>query len=538
MTLLLALALCIGVSCSSTKNKSKREPTVGTLRAPSPQLDTTKHQVAQQAVPKPDTTTQKVKEPVEETITVQLPAVPREFRAAWIATVANINWPSKNNLSTEQQKQEAIQLLDYLKNNNFNAVIFQVRPSADALYDSKLEPWSYFLTGEIGKRPDPYYDPLEFWVEEAHKRGLELHVWLNPYRTHHSNGGAVTSQSMVHRASDHVVRLKNGMYWFDPADQRTQDHAAAVVNDIVKRYDIDGVHFDDYFYPYASYNGGADFPDNKTWNAYRNAGGTLSRADWRRHNVNKFIERVYKEIKAEKNFVKFGLSPFGIWKPGYPAGITGSSQYDELYADAKLWLNEGWIDYFAPQLYWAIDPPRQSFPELLKWWQSENTHNRHLWPGLNTVGVRSSDRPTEIINQVNLVRQIVPNSKGEIHWSIAGLIKSPEMTRRLKEGPYAHKALVPKSPWLKANPLLQPTLLLTDKKTSVFAKWLHKQPEQVKHWIFYAKYGDSWEFDILDKPITSLEIPMTKNGKKLSVIAVQAVDRLGNESAYIAKPIK
>src|SRR5690606_19973182 len=171
LTLLLALALCIGVSCSSTKNKSKREPTVGTMRAPSPQLDTTKHQVAQQAVPKPDTTTQKVKELVEETITVQLPAVPREFRAAWIATVANINWPSTNNLTTEQQKQAARQLLDYPQHHHFNPVTFQVRPSADALYDSKLEPWSYFLTGEIGKRPDPYYDPLEFWVEEAHKRG-------------------------------------------------------------------------------------------------------------------------------------------------------------------------------------------------------------------------------------------------------------------------------------------------------------------------------------------------------------------------------
>jgi uncharacterized lipoprotein YddW (UPF0748 family) len=476
--------------------------------------------------------------PVEKTLKVDLPEVPREFRAAWIATVANINWPSKNNLTTEQQKQEAVYLLDFLKDNNFNAVIFQVRPSSDALYESTLEPWSYFLTGEIGKRPNPYYDPLEFWVEEAHRRGLELHVWLNPYRAHHSNGGEVTAPSMVNKAKDYVVRLKNGMYWFDPSDQRTQDHAAAVVNDIVKRYDIDGVHFDDYFYPYASYNGGADFPDNKTWNAYRNSGGTLSRADWRRDNVNKFIQRVYTEIKAEKNFVKFGLSPFGIWKPGYPAGITGSSQYDELYADAKLWLNEGWVDYFTPQLYWPIDPPRQSFPELLKWWQSENTHKRHLWPGLNTVAVKTSDRPSEIINQVKLVREIVPSSAGEVHWSMAGLTKSPEMTRRLKEGPYAHKALVPKSPWLKANPLLQPSLLLTDKKTNVFAKWLHKQPEQIYHWVFYARYGNEWETEVLDKAISSMEIPKVKNGKKLNAIAVQAIDRLGNESAYIAKPIE
>src|SRR5690606_7145814 len=264
------------------------------------------------------------KKPVEKPVfKANLPNVPREFRAAWVATVANINWPSKNNLSTEQQKQEAINLLDMLKNNNFNAVIFQVRPSADGLYKSSLEPWSYFVTGTIGKAPSPYYDPLEFWVEEAHKRGLELHVWLNPYRAHHSNGGQVTSESLVRKSPENVVRLRNGMYWFDPASQETQNHAASVVMDIVKRYDIDGVHFDDYFYPYATYNGGADFPDDKTWFAYKKTGGNLSRPDWRRDNVNKFIKRIYTEIKKEKPSVKFGLSPFGIWKPGYPSGVTG-----------------------------------------------------------------------------------------------------------------------------------------------------------------------------------------------------------------------
>lgn len=172
-------------------------------------------------------------------IRTDLPMIKREFRAAWVATVANINWPSKNNLSTEEQKLEAISLLNFLQKNNFNAVIFQVRPSADALYESSLEPWSYFLTGETGKRPFPYYDPLSFWVEEAHKRGLEIHVWLNPYRAHHSSGGPVTNQSMAKRASEMTVRLKNGMYWFDPANQKTQDHASKVVLDIVRRYDID-----------------------------------------------------------------------------------------------------------------------------------------------------------------------------------------------------------------------------------------------------------------------------------------------------------
>lgn len=540
-------ALLISVfmlSCASRKNKKaeklKREQTevaakqVATVvKKEAPKKESKAPLVAKSPEMAPVAVVEK-----EASLVVDLPPVAREFRAAWIATVANINWPSKRNLTTEQQKQEAIALLDMLKQNNFNAVIFQVRPSSDALYESKFEPWSYFLTGEIGKRPEPYYDPLDFWVAEAHKRGLELHVWLNPYRAHHSNGGVVTSESMVKKASDYVVRLKNGMYWFDPSDQRTQDHASRVVNDIVKRYDIDGVHFDDYFYPYASYNGGADFPDNKTWNAYRSAGGDLSRGDWRRSNVNRFIERIYTEIKAEKNFVKFGLSPFGIWKPGYPSGVTGSSQYDELYADAKLWLNKGWIDYFTPQLYWPIEPQKQSFTALLKWWQSENTYNRHLWPGLNTVEVRSGDRTKEIVNQVAATREIVPNSPGVVHWSIAGLTKNPAMLPALTYELYKEKALVPKSPWLKANPLLSPSLLLTNQKGTVFAKWLHKQPDQIAHWVVYARYGDVWGTDILDAAVTSLELPRQKDGKTLYDVAVVAIDRLGNESPYIAKSVQ
>lgn len=539
----LSAVLFTGVSCGSKNKQSKaakQNPTeIAKESQVANQVPETKD-AEKPAETKPVQQASKVekKEKAKPAFTAKLPQVPREFRAAWIATVANINWPSKNNLSTEQQKAEAIRLLDMLKENNFNAVIFQVRPSADALYNSPYEPWSYFLTGQIGKAPSPYYDPLEFWVEEAHKRGLELHVWLNPYRAHHSNGGSVTSESMVRKAADHVVRLRNGMYWFDPSSQKTQDHAAAVVHDIVKRYDIDGVHFDDYFYPYATYNGGADFPDDATWNAYRQSGGKLSRADFRRDNVNKFIKRVYTEIKAEKPHVKFGLSPFGIWKPGHPAGVTGSSQYDELYADAKLWLNEGWIDYFTPQLYWPIDPPRQSFTSLLKWWQSENTHNRHLWPGLNTVEVRSPNRVEEIKRQIEVTRQVVPNSVGAVHWSIAGLTKNPSMLKALHEGPYSQRALVPASPWLSANPILKPTLMLTKQPSSIFAKWLHKQPEQVFKWVAYARYGDTWSVEILDAPQTEISFPKSKNGQKLNAIAVKPIDRLGNEGDYIGENIE
>ncbi len=533
------ILLCF-VSCKSRKTKGVEKVLVA---ATAPRVDTVVKTIVN-VVPKNDSKSAAVKvetkkvDPIEESLIVDLPKIKREFRAAWVATVANINWPSKRNLTTEQQKAEAIHLLDILKENNFNAVIFQVRPAADALYNSTFEPWSVFLTGEMGKKPDPYYDPLEFWVDEAHKRGLELHVWLNPYRAHHSNSGPVTSASMVNKASDYIVRLKNGMYWFDPADKRTQDHASRVVNDIVKRYDIDGVHFDDYFYPYATYNGGADFPDHKTWNKYKSEGGELTRADWRRDHVNQFIKRIYEEIKEEKNFVKFGLSPFGIWKPGYPAGVTGSSQYDELYADAKLWWNEGWVDYFTPQLYWPIDPPKQSFTALLKWWQTENKHNRHLWPGLNTVEVKAAHKPTEIVNQIAATHEIVPNSPGAVHWSIAGLTKNPGMLPALKSGPYQDKALIPASPWLQANPLLRPTLLLTNENNHVFAKWLHKQPDQIAHWVLYTRYGEEWSTEIVDKKETGKALVRTKNGKNLYDVAVVAIDRLGNESPYIAKAVQ
>ncbi|MGV6944585.1 glycoside hydrolase family 10 protein [Sphingobacterium kyonggiense] len=538
----LILAVAIMASCGSKNKQAKvlEQPKAEVAQGSQVQTPVTDQENKVAVKPGADVAKKKSevkKEPIKKEFRANLPEPPREFRAAWVATVANINWPSKNNLSTEQQKQEAITLLDMLKKNNFNAVIFQVRPSADALYKSNYEPWSYFLTGSIGKAPSPYYDPLEFWVEEAHKRGLELHVWLNPYRAHHSNGGQVTSESMVNKASDYVVRLRNGMYWFDPASQKTQDHASNVVMDIVKRYDIDGVHFDDYFYPYASYNGGGDFPDDATWSAYRRSGGNLSRSDWRRDNVNKFIKRIYTQIKAEKPAVKFGLSPFGIWKPGYPAGVTGSSQYDELYADAKLWLNEGWIDYFTPQLYWPINPPKQSFTALLKWWESENTHKRHLWPGLNTVAVSTSNRVQEIKNQIEVTREVIPNSTGAVHWSIAGLTKNPSMLKALHEGPYSQPALVPASPWLAHNPILKPTLLLTKQTSSVFAKWLHKQPEQVFKWVAYARYGNTWDVEIFDAPQTEFSFPKTKNGQKLNAIAIKPVDRLGNEGDYIAEEV-
>ena len=478
----------------------------------------------------------------EGTKTVELqpyqksPNLMREFRAAWVATVANINWPSTSGLSTKEQQDEALVLLDFLKEHNYNAVIFQVRPQADALYRSSLEPWSYFLTGEVGKAPDPYYDPLSFWIEAAHDRGMELHVWLNPYRSHHTTGGEVAPKSMVKTRPELMVSLANGMWWMDPSKQATQDHSSAVVMDIVKRYDIDGVHFDDYFYPYKSYNEGADFPDAESYSAYLKSGGILSKSDWRRAAVNGFVKRIYEEIKAEKPEVKFGLSPFGIWKPGYPASIAGMNQYEELYADAKLWLNEGWIDYFAPQLYWKINQTAQSFPVLLGWWESENTQGRHLWPGMNIDFGGNDDNIDETINQIMITRGMTAESKGAIHWSISPLLKYKNLSKALVEGPYKKQALVPKSPWLDNVVPAAPYVSTKIEDDKVAVSWTHAHLDDVFQWVVFYKYQNGWDYKILDRTMNAIELSLYLNQEEressLTYIGVTAVDKVGNQSTF------
>jgi len=473
----------------------------------------------------------------QQIVQPEIPKPQREFRAAWVASVANINWPSKPGLSTQQQQDEAIALLDMLKKNNFNAVIFQVRPQADALYKSNLEPWSYFLTGVQGQAPKPYYDPLQFWVEAAHERGLELHVWLNPYRAHHISGGEPSEFSVVKKHPELVYKLKQGYWWLDPSKKGTQDLSAAVVKDIVRRYDIDGVHFDDYFYPYAEYNGGEDFPDAESYAEYQAAGGKLARGDWRREQVNVFIQRIYKTIKEEKKYVKFGVSPFGIWRPGFPASIKGFDQYDKLYADAKLWLNEGWIDYFMPQLYWQVNSIPQSFPVLLGWWQSENTKQRHLWPGMNSGiggGEKNSD---EIINQIMITRGILPKSPGAAHWSIAALLTHESLRNDLLKGPYKEEALVPASPWLDSEKPLSPKVEVENREADLYIKWKPANKSDDFKYIVYTNYGGKWNYTILNyksrfllvqKSIFADQAKLIK--QNLQSIAVTAVDRTGNES--------
>ncbi|MFC6860712.1 glycoside hydrolase family 10 protein [Zunongwangia atlantica] len=474
----------------------------------------------------------------EEILKSEPPIDVAEFRAAWIATVANINWPSRSGLSTAQQQSEAIKLLDFLANHNYNAVIFQVRPQADALYQSDIESWSYYITGQQGKAPQPFYDPLTFWINEAHKRGMELHVWLNPYRAYHTTGGEISEASVVKENPEMVVKLQNGMYWMDPARKDVQDRTAAVVEDLVQRYDVDGIHFDDYFYPYDSYNGGKDFPDDQSWNSYKAEGGKLSRGDWRRKNVDDFIERVAKLVKKEKDFVKFGISPFGIWRPGYPQSIAGYDQYEKLYADAKKWLNEGWVDYLTPQLYWKTDQTPQSFPVLLNWWEEENTKNRHVWPGINAGLIEEEGYENELFNQILITRGMLAKDPGAVLWNLKALMNDKEAEKALAENYFRKPALVPPSPWMDNKAPKSPEVSTNLDGNTLRISWEHPSENDVFRWVLYFQYeGSKWDFKILNNDQlselkTTLSYLVGEKKVKLSKIGITAVDRTGNQSDF------
>src|SRR5579883_698609 len=454
------------------------------------------------------------------------PPLKREFRGVWIATVGNIDWPSKPGLPAETQKAELCAILDKAAELKLNAVIFQVRPMADALYESKLEPWSEYLTGTMGKSPG--YDPLAFAVEEAHKRGLELHAWFNPYRARHPSAKSTTSENHITRRRPDIAKPYGAHHWMNPTHPDVQNHSLAVILDVVKRYDVDGIHIDDYFYPYKEKNAAGKiipFPDDDTWEAFQKAGGKLSRDDWRRDAVNAFVKRMYAETKKLKPWVKVGISPFGIWRPGHPAGIAGLDQFTEIYADAKLWLNEGWIDYFAPQLYWPIAQEKQSFPKLLDWWASENTKKRHLWPEVFTNRVTGAPKgwhAKEIVEQIAIARK-QSGSVGVIHFSAKALVRnSGDIADELKKV-YAEPALVPESPWLaegQRSPKPEVTLATLDGKPAFRVK----AAEGTRFIVVQQLVGEAWKTNVYGVATEPLTIPAS--GRTVVV----TLDRTGRMS--------
>lgn len=383
------------------------------------------------------------------------PAPKEEFRAVWVATVANIDWPTKPGLPTDQAKSELVRIFDKCQELNLNAVILQVRPATDSLYDSKLEPWSEYLTGAQGKAPSPYWDPLEFAVEEAHKRGMELHCWFNPYRSLHPTQKGPVAQTHISRTNPSVVKQYGKYLWMDPSEPAVQRRSLEVMLDVVRRYDIDGVHIDDYFYPYKEKGPDGkiiDFPDSESYGRYQRAGGRLGKDDWRRKSVDDFIERLYGEIKKSKRHVKFGISPFGVYRPGIPEGIkAGVDQYADLYADALKWYQKGWVDYYTPQLYWPIKQTPQAYPVLLKYWAEVNSAGRHLWPGNFTGRTNPNDGnwpAQEVVDQINVTRG-QKGATGNVHFSMKAFTQNFNgVATALKNGPYKEPAVIPASRWL------------------------------------------------------------------------------------------
>ncbi len=474
-----------------------------------------------------------------------LPPQPtREFRGAWIATVANIDWPSRPGLTSSQQQAELTAMLDRAASLKLNAVILQVRPAADALYASAYEPWSEFLTGEMGKAPSPNYDPLAFAVDEAHKRGIELHAWFNPYRARHAQSKSPVAANHVSKAHPDWVKKYGKYLWLDPGETEVQDYTVNVIMDVVKRYDIDGVHLDDYFYPYPEQNGRRtiDFPDASSWQKYQQTGGKLSRDDWRRDNINKLVQHLYQAIKQEKPWVKFGISPFGIWRPGYPAQTKSANggepfdAYNQIYADSRQWLINGWLDYFSPQLYWKIDKAQQSYPMLLDWWIQQNQLGRHIWPGNFTsrVGDRSAAAwpANEILSQIKSTRNSA-GSTGNIHYSMKPIMQNRDrISNLLEKEAYSTPALIPASPWLDKTQPAQPTLNVErDVTTGKINKltWQSPAPEKAWLWVMQTKTGNQWNTTILPGSQTSYLFNSANSPTKIDSVAISAVNRYGTQ---------
>lgn len=461
-----------------------------------------------------------------------IPAVEREFRGMWIATVANIDWPSTAGLSAAAQQAEMNVLLDAAQNAGLNAVILQVRAAGDALYTSSLEPWAKSLTGTQGGNPG--YDPLAYAVQAAHARGLELHAWFNPFRAANLSDTLNLAANHFAKVRPDVTRRFCTQLWFDPAEDAVQDHAIAVMKDVVARYTIDAVHIDDFFYPYpTSTCPGLDFPDSAGYAAFIAGGGSLGKAEWRRANVNRFVQRLYNEVHATNNAVRVGVSPFGIWRPGNPAGVVGLDAYASIYADSKLWLQQGWVDYFAPQLYWSIASTGQSFPALLQWWGQQNTQRRHLWPGLASYRINDGSvnpyAPSEIPNQVAMVRA----QRGTAGYANGTILYNGSSVRTnrggfvstLQSDLYSTRALPPATTWLDATAPATPVFTASE---SLGALNVVMTPNADAYWwLVRWRAAGVWYQRLVPGTQTTVSITTAD----VDGVVVNAVDRVGNLSS-------
>lgn len=434
---------------------------------------------------------------------------PREVRGTWIATVSRINWPKTDDPAQQRDDLEAI--FDDAVAAGLNTIYFQVRPEADALYASDLEPWSRFLTGTQGV--DPGYDPLAFAIEKAHARGLELHAWLNPYRARAGSGA--TSADHVSQTMPDAVVTYGSQLWLDPGHPDAFEHTLAVVRDIVRRYDVDGVHMDDYFYPYPM--DGVTFDDDATYAAY---GGGLSRADWRRDNVNRMVRRVGEVVAEEDPTARWGISPFGIYRPGMPEGVVGLDQYSTLYADVLAWMRGGWLDYVAPQLYWPTTSSGQPFGDLLDWWADRAAETgRTLLIGSSVsrrYGLAEYERQLDLVQAAR-----DRNARGMVWWSVAPILTNEDGLRDMLARRYAAPAASPPLVTATVPPPAPDAWVASDAAIEVRATG-----GALRYWAAYRDTGAGWQLEVL-APASEARLLLPAGRWAISAIARDGLESRG-----------
>jgi uncharacterized lipoprotein YddW (UPF0748 family) len=472
----------------------------------------------------------------------------RECRAAWIATVLNLDWPLNKTQTTDAQKQQLIDILNKHKEAGLNAVFLQIRTNSDAFYPTDLSPWSEWLTGVQGKAPEPFYDPLAFAIAESHKRGLEFHAWFNPYR-------AVSNVTTAVLADNHIAKkhpewlLAFGLARIlDPAIPEVREHVTQVVMDVVRRYDIDGVHFDDFFYPYPST--GLSYNDDSTFTRYNR--GITDRGNWRRDNVDLLIKNVNDSIKSVKPYVKFGVSPFGIWQNKSTAQPQGSDtkgleSYSEIYCDSRKWAQQGWVDYIAPQIYWYIGFGVADYGILQPWW-SQNASNRHIYVGHGAykVGTDNNWNAGEIPRQINLNRQNAATIQGSIFFRTINLTQNVlGLKDSLSQNFYRKPALLPTMSWKPSATLPTPTNVSAVTNTEgVRLTWTRPSTgtaelSKVRGYVIY-RFIDNATIDITKAEAIQFVTPndttvfvdnqVSALGRKQYTYVVTAFNRLYNES--------
>ncbi|MCK0147527.1 family 10 glycosylhydrolase [Arenibacter sp. F26102] len=472
------------------------------------------------------------------------PTPKHEFRGVWIATVVNIDWPKNSLDSIEKQKQDYLRILDFYSNLNFNAVIVQIRAAGDAFYPSQYAPWSRFLTGNEGVAPKPYYDPLQWMIEQAHSRGMEFHAWLNPYR-------ATFDQNLEILSKDHDYNLhpdwmlKYGKkYYYNPGLPEVQKHLTNIIGEVVANYDVDAIHFDDYFYPYKIAN--EVFEDSISYAKHSLPQQSLE--DWRRSNIDSLVKNVHETIKSKKAWVQLGISPFGVWKNSStdPRGSdtkAGQTTYEDLYADPLLWMEKGWIDYLVPQVYWSMDLPVASHRKIVDWW-SKNSENTNLYIGNGPYKIRNNsdkawDNKKELPEQLKFAREdkIV---MGNVFFSAKSLMSDKEDVLKILRKKYYHKlALPPISPLHKNTfgNLKIPTQFEKKNGTIKFKIILDQEINLRYALVYVAKKESKLNLDNTDQLVAKIPLTDTENfdfntsllqGKKH--IALTFINNFGQES--------